>query len=166
MNKNLLETLTGLFVIIIAVFFGYTAYKNAGMVEDTDNSYNVKINFDRIDGLDIGGDVRISGLKIGKVSTAEINTKTYQANISVAIDNKIKIPKDSSAEIISAGLLGGKYIAIVPGGSEKYLQEGDLIKYSQSSISLEGLIGKFMFGSSDSKEDESSDKKPNDNEFF
>lgn len=166
MNKNLLETLTGLFVIFVAVFFGYNAYKSAGMVKEDDNNYTLKINFDRIDGLEIGGDVKISGLKVGSVTSAEINDKTYQASVNIGIDKKIKIPEDSSAEIISAGLLGDKYIAIVPGGSEEYLQEGDLIRYSQSSVSLEGLIGKFMFGSSGDGKKDSDSKSNSGDDFF
>jgi len=158
MSKNILETLVGLIVIIVAVAFGYNAYNSTKVVQTSD-SYQLKVNFDRVDGIDVGGDVRISGLKIGSVSSAKLNTNTYQADVLINLDNKVKIPEDSSAEIISAGLLGGKYIAIVPGGSEEYLQQGDLIKYAQSSVSLEGLIGKFMFGSSDDKEDDDSAEK-------
>jgi len=161
MNKNILETLVGLVVVVTAVTFGFNAYNSTNKTQTDDNSYSLNINFDRADGINNGGDVMISGLKIGKIVSTNLNQETYQANVKISLDNNIKIPEDSSAEIISAGLLGDKYVAIVPGGSEEFLQDGELIKYAQSSVSLEGLIGKFMFGSSDeeaaSDEDSSND---------
>lgn len=80
----------------------------------------------------------------------QVDPQTYQAQVKMAIENSIKLPKDSTAEIVSDGLLGSKYVALVPGGENDMLQNNEEIKYTQSSVSIEQLIGKFMF-SGDSK---------------
>jgi phospholipid/cholesterol/gamma-HCH transport system substrate-binding protein len=157
MNRNFIETVTGLVVIAIAIYFVMFALQQSNQSAPSD-SLNLNISFDRIDGITKGSDVRISGLKIGSVTSTSLNNNTYQANVSIALEKGVKIPEDSTAEIISAGLLGDKYIAIIPGGTDEYLQDGDKIKYTQSSISLESLIGKFMFsGGDDSEEDNAKD---------
>ncbi len=162
MSKNFVETLTGFLVIAVALFFLTYAYVGKNNKENYDGTvYNV--NFERVDGLAVGGDVKISGLRVGSVLSAEIDEKTYQAKVKLEVDKDIKIPDDSTAEIISAGLLGDKYIAIVPGGSEKNLKKGEDIRFSQPSISIEALVGKFMFGSSDDKKE---DKKEEDEDSF
>lgn len=165
MNRNYIETIVGFFVLVVAIFFAYNAYIRAGISQDESDGYHVNANFDRIDGLNVGGDVKISGLKVGTVASAVVDPETYQAKVQLAIDNNIKVPDDSSAEIISAGLLGDKYIAIVPGGSEDYLKEGGKINFTQSSVSLEALIGKFMFGSSDKKKEEESKEEAKKSTF-
>ncbi len=159
MNRSYLETLVGLLVLLVAVMFAYKAYQGAGLEKDADDDqYLLNVTFDRVDGLNIGGDVRVSGLNVGTVKSAAIDPSTYQAKVQLSVDNSIKLPDDSSAEIVSAGLLGDKYIALVPGGSETFLKKGDKIRFSQPSISLEALIGKFMFGSSDKKDDQKDDE--------
>jgi len=168
MNKNIIETLIGFLVIAVAIYFSFFAY-NASNKEVSKDSYSLNINFDRVDGLKEGSLISISGLTIGSVSSLELDPKTYLATAVIAISNEYKIPADSSAEVISAGLLGDKYIAIVPGGSDDYLQDGDLIKYAQGSISIEGLVGKFMFGGAGDEADDSSDEEKSvspENDFF
>ncbi len=154
MSRNGFETMVGFLVITIAVGFLYYALGAAQIGGSKTSAYAVNVNFDRMDGLNVGGDVKISGLKVGTVASAEIDPDTYQARVKMNINNSVKLPDDSAAEIISAGLLGDKYIAIVPGGSEDYLKDNGRIKFSQSSVSLEALIGKFMFGSSDEEKKE------------
>lgn len=159
MQRSYLETFVGLLVLLVAITFTYHSYKTAEMGKDDVDGYTLTANFDRIDGLNVGGDVKISGIKVGTVREATIDPDTYQAKVKLIVDNKLKLPDDSSAEIISAGLLGDKYLALVPGGSDQYFKDGDKIKFTQSSISLEALIGKFMFGSSsDKKKEKDSDK--------
>jgi len=88
------------------------------------------------------------------VQHLEIDSKTYQAKVTLNLRRQIQLPKDSSAEIASESLLGGKYIALVPGGSEQFLKSGEEITHTQSAISFEALISKFLFSqSSDSKHD-------------
>jgi len=147
MKRNAFETLIGAVVLMVAAGFLMFAYKNTGMTGV--NGYSLIAKFDRADGLSLGSDVRVSGLKVGTVTQEKIDPKTYLAIITMDIDDAIKIPKDSSAEIVSDGLLGGKYIALVPGGAEKMLKNNDQIQFTQSSVNIESLIGKFMFGSAD-----------------
>lgn len=148
MKKNVIETLVGAVVLVIAVGFGLFAYKNAG-ISTTKDSYRVIAKFERADGVKTGTDVRIGGVKVGVVTNAALDSKTYLAQLDMAIDKNIQIPKDSSAQIVSDGLLGGKYIALVPGADEAMLQSGEEITFTQSSVNLETLIGKMIFNGSD-----------------
>ena len=157
MSKNIFETLMGALVIFVAVGFVTIAYKS-GSVASADG-YNLIAKFDRIDGLGVGSDVRVSGLKVGSVIENKIDPNTYQAIVKVNVDEKVKLPKDSSAEIVSDGLLGGKYLSLVPGGDTRMLKSGEEIQFTQSSVNIEAMIGKFMFGSTDEKEE---DKKEED----
>lgn len=163
MSKNILETLTGFVVLVIAAVFITIAYKGASI--DAGSGYKLQAKFDRIDGLGVGADVRISGIKVGTVVEQSIDPKTYSAIVNVQVQDDIKVPDDSTAEIVSDGLLGGKYFALVPGGSETELKDGETIRFTQSAVSIEQLIGKFMF-SGDDKKDKSSEakteKKPED----
>ena len=164
MKKNFVETFVGVVVVATAIYFAFFAYSGATLDEHKAGEYDLRVNFDRVDGINVGGDVRVSGLKVGNIKSAEIDPKTYQAKVGISISDDIKLPEDSSAEIISAGLLGDKYIAIIPGGSDEFLKEGDRIKFAQSSVSLESLIGKFMFSDDDSKDSSESTSSTNNNE--
>jgi phospholipid/cholesterol/gamma-HCH transport system substrate-binding protein len=155
MGKNIIETLTGLVVLIIAAGFVYVAYNSADVEEKS--GYSVYASFERADGLNRGSDVKISGIKVGSVTSFEIDPVTYNAKVELRVDDNIKLPDDSSAEIIGDGLLGGKYLAIIPGGSDQYLADKGVIKFTQGSISLEALIGKFIFNSADKEKDKKAD---------
>lgn len=153
MRRNIIEALVGAIVLVIAGFFFLTAYSsNQKNVRD---GYTLYAQFDRIDGLNVGSDIKMSGVKVGVISKLGINPKTYQAKVELTLQSQIHLPKDSSAEISSESLLGGKYIAIVPGGSELFLKPNEEIVYTQSSVSFESLISKFLFS-------QSSDSKPNE----
>jgi len=151
MRNNLLEAIIGAVVLVLAGFFLFYAY-SAGQ-KSVPKGYVVYAKFDRIDGLNAGADVKISGVKVGIVQKLEIDPDTYQAKVGMMVRNDIKIPKDSSSEIASESLLGGKYIAIVPGGSEEFLTPNGSINHTQSSISFEGLISKFLFSNKPSSEE-------------
>ncbi len=146
-RRNFVETVMGGVVLIVAAGFVIFAYKS-GKVQ-TIEGYTLLAKFDRADGLVIGSDVRVSGLKVGTVIDQKVDPKTYQAVIKLSVADEVKLPKDSAAEIISDGLLGGKYIALVPGGDEQTFSNNDEIQYTQSSVSIEQLIGKFMFSGDD-----------------
>jgi phospholipid/cholesterol/gamma-HCH transport system substrate-binding protein len=102
-------------------------------------------SFDHIDGLNVGGDVRIAGVKVGSVVAERIDPKTFQAVVTLNVRDGIDLPKDTAAEITSESLLGGKYINLSPGGDEQVLKPGQDITITQSSVSLEQLLGKFIF---------------------
>jgi phospholipid/cholesterol/gamma-HCH transport system substrate-binding protein len=143
MQKNIIETITGAVILLIAGVFLAFAYKGSGIrMED---GYNVHANFSNASGIVLGSDVRIGGIKVGTVSNLTLDTNSYEAVISMQIRSATQIPKDSSASVVSSGLLGEKYIQITPGGEEKMLADGDKISFTQSAVNLEEMIGKFMF---------------------
>ena len=150
MKRNLIETIMGALVLAVAAFFVTTAYQSSGIKKDY--GYKVTAEFDKIDGVTTGTDVKIGGIKIGTVLGQELNTDTYRASIQLGIKGNIKLPTDSSAEIASEGLLGGKYVNITPGADDNMLKDGSKIEFTQSSVNLEELIGKYAFGSADKKD--------------
>lgn len=144
MSRNIVETLLGAVVLIVAVGFLIWAYgrSNAG----DPGGYTLIAKFDRVDGLEIGGDVRISGIKVGQVLSQSLDPQTYRAEVRFSVREGIELPADSSAAIVSTGLLGGKYLALVPGGEEQLLSDGGQITLTQSAVNLEDLIGQYIFG--------------------
>lgn len=152
MNHNIIETVVGAMVLIIAGFFLVFAYSSGRI--NTNDGYTLNAKFDRIDGIIVGSDVHISGVKVGTVTRHEIDPETFLVTVAFTVDPKLKLPKDTSAEIVSSGLLGGKYLALVPGGSDEYLSPGSDISYTQSSVSLEAMIGQLIFSKKDEKKDE------------
>lgn len=146
MNKNLFETLVGALVLVIAGYFTYYVYGATSVVGALEKGFPVKAVFDNADGVNMGTDVKMSGIKIGKVSSLKLDDKTFRAVIEMNLRPDIKLPTDSSAEISGNGLLGERYVSIQPGADTEYLARGGNIEFTQSSISLEKMIGKFMFG--------------------
>ena len=143
MRSNIFETFIGAIVIVLAVSFLFYSFSITD--NNTEGVYNINATFNRIDGIQIGSDVRLSGIKIGSVSKSSLNQTTYEAQLALIIDNSIKIPDDSSAKITMDGLLGSNYISIEPGGSEIYLSENDYLLYTQGSVDLIGLVGEALF---------------------
>ena len=143
MRGNVIETVMGAVVLAVAALFLVFAYKTSQLREVP--GYAVTADFARVDGIRQGSDVRISGIKIGSVVAEELDPKTFLAVVRMSIDPSVALPDDTVAEIISAGLLGDKYMSLVPGGSDKTIPPGGKIKYTQSSVSLENLIGQMIF---------------------
>ncbi len=143
MKGNLIEAVLGAVVLLVAAVFLYFAY-NTSRVREV-RGYTINAQFQRIDGIRDGGDVRISGIKVGSVLSESLDPKTFLASVQMSIDPAIKLPDDTVAEIVSAGLLGDKYLSLVPGGSDKTIPPGGTIKYTQSSVNLENLIGQMIF---------------------
>ncbi|HBK08770.1 MAG TPA: outer membrane lipid asymmetry maintenance protein MlaD [Acetobacteraceae bacterium] len=137
------ETLTGAVVLVVALaFLGY-AVAHSG--RSSGAGYPLQAKFEHIDGLNVGGDVRIAGVKVGTVTDERIDPKTFAAIVTMTVRDDIQLPKDTGASITSESLLGGKYISLSPGGDETDLKPGQTITVTQSSISLEDLLGKFIF---------------------
>jgi phospholipid/cholesterol/gamma-HCH transport system substrate-binding protein len=143
MKGNVLETVMGAVVLVVAALFLFFAY-NTSQLRSV-KGYELTANFEHIDGIRDGSDVRISGIKVGSVMTATLDPKTFLATLRLSVEPSVKLPDDTVAEIVSSGLLGDKYLSLVPGGSDKDLAPGERIKFTQSSISLEHLIGQMMF---------------------
>lgn len=146
-RKSLAEIIAGALVLGVAAFFLYYAVGHSG--RSVGPGFTVTAKFDRIDGLGSGADVRMSGVKIGTVTAQVIDPETYLAVVTMRVDNRIRLPVDTSAEITSEGLLGGRYIALVPGGSEQMIADGGAIEATQAAISLEALLGRFIFSVTD-----------------
>lgn len=143
MANNAIETVMGAVVLAVAGGFLYFAYSNSNVKQI--DGYAIKADFTNITGIAVGSDVRIGGIKIGSVEALDLDPKTYQAEAVMRVREGVKLPKDSSAAIQSAGLLGDKFIAIEPGAEEAAMKEGDKIELTQSSVSIEEMIGKFAF---------------------
>lgn len=143
MRRNMIETVLGAVVLVVAAFFLVFAYTSADLrrVE----GYPLTADFSSIAGLTNGSDVRISGVKVGTVTGLTLNGETYQAVVHMSIDPGIKLPQDTAALVASESLLGGKFLALEPGGDEQTIPAGGRIQYTQSSPGLEQLLGQVIF---------------------
>jgi len=154
MNKtnNYFEIIVGTFVLFCAIFFLFSSFRSA-QVSDT-KGYRLIAKFDNIDGINSGSDVKISGVKVGTVEEQILDEKDFRAVLKINLNNSLKLPSDSSVKISSEGLLGSKYLSISPGGDEENLKDGEEIQFTQSSVSFEDLLGKFIFGDKNKKEED------------
>jgi len=144
-QRSLAELATGAVVLgIAALFLGY-AVLHSGRSTSGAGGLVLTARFDKIDGLATGADVRIAGVKVGNVTGQRINPETFAAEVTIDIDRTLRLPADTSAEITSEGLLGGKYVSLVPGGADRVLANGGRITETQGSVSLESLLGRFIF---------------------
>lgn len=142
-SRGIAEVMTGGAVLVVALGFLGFAVVHSG--RSTGTGYDLTAKFDHIDGLNVGADVRIAGVKIGSVTDQRIDPATYLAVVTLKVSDGIQIPKDTSAEITSESLLGGKYLSLTPGGETTVLKPGQAITITQSAVSLEQLLGKFIF---------------------
>jgi len=143
MARNVVETVLGGVVLVVAVGFFSWAYSRSTVGDP--GGYTLLAKFDRIDGLPMSADVRVSGIKVGKVLDQSLDPQTYRAQVRFSVASNVELPSDSSAAVVSSGLLGGKYVALVPGGDDLLLKEGGEITLTQSSVNIEDLIGKYIF---------------------
>jgi phospholipid/cholesterol/gamma-HCH transport system substrate-binding protein len=144
MKQNLMETAVGALVIAIALGFFIFMYSTTGVGKGS-GGYHLTAKFKNVEGINIGSDVRMSGIKIGSVTAQALDNQTFDAVLTFAIDPTIKLPDDSTAKITSEGLLGGKFIALEPGGSETILADGGTITYTQGALDLWALVSDYMF---------------------
>ena len=122
------------------LFFAYTT-SHVGAV----SGYEVTANFLRVEGLRDGGDVRVSGIRVGTIISQRLDLKTFDAVVRMSIDPSVKLPVDSYAQIASNGLLGDNYLQIVPGNEEEMIKDGGRIERTTPPISLESLIGEVIY---------------------
>ena len=150
MSGNLVESLIGAVVLVVAGWFLSFAYERT---EKTNiGGYELIAKFDRVDGLNIGSDVRLSGIKVGSVTSQELDPETYEAIVHLTISDDVLLPTDTAAVITSEGLLGGNYLSMLPGGMEDMLEDGDELEETQDAIDLVGMINRFMYGKKDDDE--------------
>ncbi|SCZ55289.1 outer membrane lipid asymmetry maintenance protein MlaD [Epibacterium ulvae] len=148
MSENTTEVLVGGVVLAAALGFAIFAGQAAGL-SGSGADYDLNASFRSIEGIGVGTDVRLAGVKVGTVSEVSLNAETFRADVELSMQNGIEIPDDSAAVIASEGLLGGNFVEIVPGGSPYALAAGDELLDTQGSVSLISLLLKFVSGGDD-----------------
>jgi phospholipid/cholesterol/gamma-HCH transport system substrate-binding protein len=157
-RRNAAEVATGAVVILLAA--GFLAYAVAHSGRGAASGYPLIAKFEHIDGLFPGADVRVAGVKVGSVEASRIDPSSFLAVVTFTVADAIKLPRDSSAEITSDGLLGSKYLSLVPGGDTSTLKPGQEVTITQGSISIEQLLGKFIFSVSSMKPSQGGSNAP------
>jgi phospholipid/cholesterol/gamma-HCH transport system substrate-binding protein len=147
MQRTTLDLWVGIFVTVgvAALFVLALKVGNASSISVSDG-YRVIAEFDNIGGLKARAPVKSAGVVVGRVEGISLDTKTFRANVALRIDRRYPFPKDSSASILTAGLLGEQYVGMDGGGDEQNLKDGDRLKITQSAIVLEKVIGQFLYG--------------------
>ena len=146
MKKTALDFWVGLFVVLGFIALLFLALKAGNMSSlSFQSTYPLKLKFDNIGGLKPRAPVKSAGVTVGRVSTISFDTNTYQALVTINLDQQYQFPRDTSAKILTAGLLGEQYIGLEPGGDTQMLKAGDTITMTQSAIVLENLIGQFLY---------------------
>jgi phospholipid/cholesterol/gamma-HCH transport system substrate-binding protein len=138
------ETILGAIVVVVAVGFFAFAAAQAGQTSGR-AGYELSALFNRVDGISVGSDVRVSGVKVGVVKAIGLDTDSYQARLTFTIDNNVKVNDQSSARIQSDGLLGGAYVSIEPAGLTA-LKPGQMIENTQGTVDLLSLFASFAGG--------------------
>lgn len=147
MNKRTTEIFVGLFVLLGAAALLFLALKAANLASFAGggDTYTVQARFDNVGGLKSRAAVRSAGVNVGRVTSVSLDPYTFQGLVTLEINKAMAFPKDSSAKILTSGLLGDQYVGIEPGADEKNLAAGDVITQTQSAVVLENLIGQFLF---------------------
>lgn len=146
MKKTALDFWVGLFVVLGFVALLFLALKAGNMSSlSFQATYPVKLKFDNIGGLKARAPVKSAGVTVGRVASIGFDSNAYQAVVTIDIDKQYPFPKDTSAKILTSGLLGEQYIGLEPGGDSEMLKAGDTISMTQSAIVLENLIGQFLY---------------------
>jgi phospholipid/cholesterol/gamma-HCH transport system substrate-binding protein len=164
MKRSIIETALGAVVILVAVVFLVFGYNKANISAGV-GGYEVIANFSGIGGLKPGDDVQISGVKIGKVAGVELDENTYLARVRLNVDDAVKLPIDTAALISSESLMGGKYLALEPGGDEEMIAAGGTIQFTQAPQNLEQLLGQFIFSMQKEEKEEEPDAPATDSPF-
>ncbi|MBB5519618.1 MlaD family protein [Amphiplicatus metriothermophilus] len=155
-RAGIFETVVGVIVIAVAAIFLFYAYQASGE-EMSRGAYRIEAVFGRVDGIAIGSEVRIAGVKVGSVAGHSLDLDTYEAKLDLAVAAGVPIPEDSVAKIVSDGLLGGAYVSIEPGASDVMLAPGERIALTQGSVDLLGLAVQAFTANAGSGEAEKSE---------
>lgn len=160
MAQNRAEVLTGAAVLLAALGFLAYAGQVTGGSTAAAGSYELKASFRSVEGVNVGTDVRLAGVKVGTVSALTLNPQSFQADATLSVNADLALPDDSAALISSEGLLGGNFVELVPGGSLDNLAAGDEILDTQGAVSVISLMMKFAGGGSDGGEAPASASAP------
>ncbi|UWR69758.1 outer membrane lipid asymmetry maintenance protein MlaD [Phaeobacter inhibens] len=148
MSHNTTEVLAGGLVLAAAIGFAVYAGQAAGLSR-AGSSYELNASFRSLEGVSIGTDVRLAGVKIGTVTGVDLNPQTFRADTRFSVKDGIEIPDDSAVVISSEGLLGGNFVEVMPGGSPFAFEVGDAVEDTQGAVSLISLLVKFVAGGGD-----------------
>jgi len=145
MKRATIDLWVGVFVAIGLASLAFLSLKVANLTGSTNgNTYAIYAEFDNIGGLKVKAPVKASGVLVGRISNISLNTETYRARVTMDIGAQYEFSRDTSAEILTAGLLGEQYIGLTQGGDIEVVQDGDRFSLTSSALVLEQLIGKFM----------------------
>ncbi|MEP6739158.1 MAG: outer membrane lipid asymmetry maintenance protein MlaD [Caldimonas sp.] len=146
MGKKTIETFVGIFVLLGLLGLVFLALKAANLGSfSSGDTYTLIARFDNIGGLKVRAPVKSAGVTVGRVASIKLDPKRYQGLVSIEVSRDVQFPTDSSARILTSGLLGDQYLGIEPGAEEKSFAAGDEIKQTQSAVVLESLISQFLF---------------------
>ncbi len=143
MRRNMVETILGATVVLVAVGFVIFATQKAEI--RTAEGYPVTARFLKIGGLEPGSDVRISGVKVGTITSRELDTRSFEAVVKMVLDPAVKLPVDTEAVITGEGLLGGKYLRLIPGQDEEIIAAGGEMRRTRDYKSLEDSVSEIIF---------------------
>ena len=144
MSENRGEVLAGLGVVLLAA--GFLTYAGMGRGVGAGDSYPLMASFRSADGISVGSDVRLAGVKVGTITKMSLNPTTFFADLEISLDPSVQLPTDSAVVISSEGLLGGNFVELIPGGALETLAAGEQIEDTQGSVSLITLLMKFVAG--------------------
>ncbi|MCH4022228.1 MAG: outer membrane lipid asymmetry maintenance protein MlaD [Acetobacter sp.] len=160
-SRSTAELLTG--IATLAALGVFLILAVIGTDRKSTPGYQLKADFTHIDGLDVGSDVRMAGITVGQVVSETVDPKTFKAQVVFTVRPDLHLPVDSAAIITSDSLLGGKYIALSPGGDTKMLAPGGSVTETQGSISLEQLLSRFIFSVTDTLTSQNAEKAKAEN---
>lgn len=148
MNRKGVDVLVGLFVLLGFAALAFLALRAGNMSSSVglNDTYSVGARFDNIGGLKPRAAVRSAGVVVGRVTSVTLDPTTYEAVVRIDLDRRYRFPKDTSAKILTAGLLGEQYIGLEPGGDSAMLENGAAITLTQSAVVLENIIGQMLYG--------------------
>ncbi len=153
MDRNIIETVMGAVVLVVAAGFIALAFQSGAA--SSPSGYQVTAEFDNASGLGPGSEVRMSGVKIGTVASQRLDPDTFLAVVTLDISDYVKLPRDTSARIISDGLLGSNFVALEPGGNEETIPPGGEITFTQGSINVLELLSRFIWSAAEVAGDKS-----------
>ncbi len=167
LHSRIVETWVGLFVALglVALFFLAMEVSNLGEITSSQKGYRLTAHFENTGNLKVRAPVSMAGVTIGRVTSIRFDKKTYQAVVDMHINPEYdNLPSDSSASILTAGLLGEQFVGLTPGGLEEYLKDGEEIELTQSAVVLEQLISRFMFNKAEGKDSKADKTKKSDDD--
>lgn len=149
MNERKLEYLAGIFVLVGIILAAYLAIRISGNALFQPRGDTIYAEFSNVGGLKVGSKVRLAGVDVGTIDSVRLDPETFYARVGISLRPGIRLDDDTIASIRTIGLVGEKFVALLPGGSGIYLADGDTIFDTESAMDIEGLISKFAFGSVD-----------------